>query len=132
MPVKLLLIDDEIEFIVALSNRLVMRNFEVTFAYSGIDGLKRLTEGKFDVVLLDILMPGMNGLETYSRIRFIDATVPVIMMSAHLETEIAINGIKKGVFDYLIKPVEIDELIEKIERAYHHKNIFWKQQVIQR
>jgi DNA-binding NtrC family response regulator len=101
-----------------------MKNFEVSYAFSGNDALKRLNESEFDVVLLDILRVGMNGLETYDRIRHIDATVPVIMLSAHLETEIAINGIKKGVFDYLIKPVEIEDLIEKIERAYHHKNSF--------
>lgn len=98
MPVKVLLIDDEVEFIVALSNE----NFEVSYAFSDNDALKRLDESEFDVVLLDILRPGMNGLETYDQIRHIDATVPVIMLSAHLETEIAINGIKKGVFDYLI------------------------------
>mgnify|MGYP005636709991 CR=1 FL=1 len=97
-----------------------MKNFEVSYAFSGNDALKRLNESEFDVVLLDILRVGMNGLETYDRIRHIDATVPVIMLSAHLETEIAI----KGVFDYIVKSIEIEDLIEKIERAYHHKNSF--------
>jgi DNA-binding NtrC family response regulator len=128
MPVKVLLIDDKVEFIVALSNRLVMRNFEVSYAFSCNDALKQLTEGKFDVVLLDILRPGMNGLETYNRIRHIVSTVSVIISSAHLETEIAI----KGVFDYIVKSIEIEDLIEKIEKFIITKMFFWKQQVIQR
>jgi len=124
MPVKVLLIDDEVEFILAVSNRLVLRNYEVTYAFSGQEALKRLEQAKYDVILLDILMPGMNGLETYEHIRAIDQDVRVMMLSAHVEIEMAINGINKGVFDYLIKPVEIEDLIEKIEMAYHHKNVF--------
>ncbi|MBT4288549.1 MAG: response regulator [Deltaproteobacteria bacterium] len=123
MPVRILLVDDEIDFVVALSNRLVMRNYEVIFAFSGDMALKEFDHKKFDVVLLDILMPGIGGLETYERIRSIDPAVRVIMLSAHTDLSVAINQMKKGVFDYLIKPIEIEDLIEKIELAYHHKNI---------
>lgn len=123
MPINILLIDDERDFICALSKRLILRNYKVSHAFSGQEALNVFRQNKFDVILLDILMPGLNGLETYERIRATDPVVGVIILTAHAEIETAMNGIKKGVFDYMIKPVKFEELIEKIEMAYHNKKI---------
>ena len=115
---KLLMIDDEESFVSALSKRLAVRDIAVIPAFSGQEGLKRLAEDtSIEVALLDVKMPEMDGIETLKRIKAIHPLVEVIMLTGHATFETAIQGMKLGAFDYLMKPCEIDDLITKLEAA---------------
>jgi len=115
---RLLMIDDEEAFVAALEKRLIHRNITVLAAYSGEDGLKKLDENPdTDVVLLDVKMPGMDGIETLRRIRATHPLVEVIMLTAHATVETAIEGMRLGAFDYLKKPADIDILVQKVQQA---------------
>jgi DNA-binding NtrC family response regulator len=115
---RLLMIDDEEAFVAALGQRLVHRNITVLAAYSGEDGLKKLDENpNTDVVLLDVKMPGMDGIETLRRIRATHPLVEVIMLTGHATVESAIEGMRLGAFDYLKKPADIEILLQKVQQA---------------
>ena len=123
---KLLMIDDEESFVSALSKRLAVRDIEVIPAFSGQEGLKRLAEDtSIEVALLDVKMPEMDGIETLKRIKATHPLVEVIMLTGHATFETAIEGMKLGAFDYLMKPCEIDDLIGKLEAAKkrHHEHL---------
>jgi DNA-binding NtrC family response regulator len=115
---RLLMIDDEEAFVAALEKRLAHRGCTVLTAYTGEDGLKKLDENPdTDVVLLDVKMPGMDGIETLRRIRASHPLVEVIMLTGHATVESAIDGMRLGAFDYLMKPADTDVLAEKVEQA---------------
>lgn len=116
-PVKLLLIDDERGFLDTLAKRLGKRGFEPLTAGSGEAGLSLLSENEIPVVVLDVKMPGMNGLEVLSRIKNDFPQTEVILMTGHSSTLDGVSGIKAGAFDYLIKPVELEHLVKKITQA---------------
>lgn len=123
MGIRVLLVDDEKDYINSLSRQLGVRNFDVSTAYSGDEAVELIRNNDFDVVLLDVLMPGKDGIETYGDIKSINPYVQVIMHTGHAKLDLAINGLKNGIYDYIIKPVDIDELVEKIELAHSHKII---------
>jgi len=115
---KVLLVDDEREFATILTQRLTRRNYSVAFAHSGKDALAQLEEDKdIEVVILDIKMPGLDGIETLKLIREKWPLVELIMHTGHSTLASAINAIKLGAYDYLLKPIEIEELVSKIEKA---------------
>ncbi len=115
---KILLVDDEREFVAILNQRLTKRNYCATFAYSGKDALAQLEEGSdIEVVILDVKMPGLDGIETLKRIKEKWPLVEVIMLSAHSTLDSAIDAIKLGACDYLLKPIEMEQLVSKIEKA---------------
>jgi DNA-binding NtrC family response regulator len=130
LETKLLIVDDEEAFVSAISKRLSHRELMVTSAYSGQEGLDKLAEDPhIDVVLLDVKMPGMDGIETLRRIKAAHPTAEVIMLTGHASFDSAIEGMKLGAFDYLLKPVAIDDLIAKVEEAknkrrHHQAKIF--------
>jgi DNA-binding response OmpR family regulator len=113
MTIKVLVVDDEEDFAQILTNRLEFRNFEVTCAFSGDNALELIRKQDFDVVLLDVLMPGQSGLDTLK--------VHIIMLTGHARVDTAIQGMELGAYDYLIKPADIEELTEKIKLAHSHK-----------
>ncbi|MDA8407399.1 MAG: response regulator [Deltaproteobacteria bacterium] len=119
---KVLLVDDETDFVVPLSKRLRKRNLEVNSASSGQEALDYLSQSPCDVVVLDVKMPDMNGIETLRRIREIAPSVEVIMLTGHANVEVAIEGMELGAFDYLMKPVDIDDLLYKLQDAYKKKS----------
>ena len=127
MKIKVLIVDDEKEFAKALAERLAIRNFEVESVNSGAEALERIRQGNIDVVLLDVLMPGMDGIETFAKIRKLDPTIQVVMLTGHAKIETAIDGIKDGIYDYILKPVKIDELVGKIEMAFQQKEFVQQQ-----
>ncbi|GAB5046546.1 response regulator [Thermodesulfovibrio sp. TK110] len=113
---KLLIIDDESEFVSALTERLILRGYEangVTNFSDGVEFLKKLP----DVVILDIGLPDMDGLEALRKIKEINPSIQVIMLSGYGDDERVNKSLMYGAYDYLIKPVEIEELISKIESA---------------
>jgi DNA-binding NtrC family response regulator len=115
---KLLIVDDEEAFVSAISKRLTLREINVSSAFSGQEGLDKLAEDpQTDVVLLDVKMPGMDGIETLKQIKAGYPTIEVIMLTGHATIDSAIEGMKQGAFDYLLKPVAIDDLVTKVEQA---------------
>jgi len=119
---KILLVDDEREFVAVLNQRLTKRNYRVTVAHSGKDALAHLEEDKdIEVVLLDAKMPGLDGIETLKRIKMKWPLVEVIMLTGHSTLDSAINAIKIGAYDYLLKPIEMEQLVSKIEKAAGRK-----------
>ncbi len=115
---KVLFVDDEVPFVEAMSKRLTKRELEVVPAYDGEAALKKLAEDDtFEVVILDVKMPGMDGIETLQEIRRRFPLVEVIMLTGHATVESAIEGMKIGAFDYLMKPCEIEHLMSKVQEA---------------
>ena len=115
---KLLIIDDEIEFASTLSERLELRGMESRAVESAEEALS-LLQNKWipDVAILDLKMPGMDGIATLDLIKRQAPTVEVIMLTGHGSTSSGIEGMQRGLFDYLMKPVDIDELVKKIKEA---------------
>jgi DNA-binding NtrC family response regulator len=115
---NVLLVDDEVDFVETFSERLVMRNLEISKAFSGEEALQVLETNKnIEVVILDVKMPGMDGIETLAEIKKKFPLVEVIMLSGQATVESAIEGMKKGAFDYLMKPCDIDQLMPKVTEA---------------
>ncbi|MGB5893406.1 MAG: response regulator [Ignavibacteriaceae bacterium] len=117
MKINVLLVDDEKDFVEALAERLQLRDFNVTIAFSGDEAIKLVEENGFDVIVLDVQMPGKNGVETLKEIKNIEQLSQVIMLTGHATVKTAIQGMKNGAFDYLMKPTDTDELIEMINKA---------------
>jgi DNA-binding NtrC family response regulator len=118
METKLLLVDDEEAFVNTLVKRLSIRDVNVLSAYSGEEGLDTLNrEPEIDVVLLDVKMPGMDGIAALMEIKRLHPIVEVIMLTGHATVESAIEGMKLGAFDYLMKPCDLEELVVKVEEA---------------
>ncbi len=124
MKIKVLLVDDEKEFVETLAVRLRRRNFDIDVVLSGKEALEKIRCNSYDVVVLDVLMPGMDGIQVFSEIRRIDLTVQVIVLTGHAKVETAIVGMKAGILDYLIKPVRIEDLTAKIILAYKQKKVY--------
>ena len=120
---RVLLVDDEVSFLEALVKRLVRRNVDATAVYSGRDALAQVSDRPLDVVVLDVKMPGMDGLATLREIKKRRPLVEVIMLTGHADVEVAIEGMEQGAFDYLMKPCDIDELMYKIQDAREKKAI---------
>ncbi|OIQ50771.1 Nitrogen regulation protein NR(I) [Pseudodesulfovibrio hydrargyri] len=119
--IKALLVDDEESFRNTLCKRLKRRGMDVDQAGSGEEALERLAASRPDVVLLDVKMPGMDGLTALHKIKEVDPLIEVVMLTGHASMEIAIRGMELGAFDYLMKPVEFEELLYKLEDAYKRK-----------
>jgi DNA-binding NtrC family response regulator len=119
--IKILLVDDEEDFRKTLGNRLRKRNFEVEEAESGTQALEAMGRQVSDVVVLDVRMPGMDGLEVLKRIKENHPQAEVIMLTGHASVESGIEGMRLGAFDYLMKPCNINDLTVKIQDAYQRK-----------
>ena len=121
MKVRVLLVDDEKEFVEALSERLTVRGYDVTTSLSGEDAVESVTRFNFDAVILDVSMPGMSGVEALRQIKRIKPLTEVIMLTGHATVDTAIEGMKLGALDYLIKPCETEDLLAKIDMAHRRK-----------
>jgi len=115
--IRLLLIDDEDDFRQTLSKRLAKRGFVVEQASDGMQGLALLAAGDFNVVVLDVKMPGMTGIEVLQKIKARNPQIEVILLTGHASAASGVEGIKSGAFDYLTKPIELDHLVTKITQA---------------
>ena len=121
MTIRVLLVDDEEEFVEALAQRLEIREFDVTTATSGAEALDRIAEKEIDLVILDVQMPEVDGLEVLQKIKQRKPLIEVIMLTGHATVQTAIDGMKLGAFDFLMKPTETEDLVEKINRAFRRK-----------
>ncbi|MGO9568635.1 MAG: response regulator [Desulfomonilaceae bacterium] len=123
MHAKVLLVDDEAPFVETLAKRLSKRDLTILTAFSGVEALQKLDEDSdIDVVVLDVKMPGMGGIETLKAIRNVHPLVEVIMLTGHATVESAIEGMRWGALDYLMKPCDIEVLIVKVQEAKSKKN----------
>lgn len=116
--IKILIADDEEEFASTLLTRLQLRNFKATMVNSGEATLRAVEEDQPDVLLLDLKMPDLDGLEVLAKLKENYADVKVIILTGHGSFEIGLEGMELGAFDYIMKPVDLNRLIEKIEEAY--------------
>ncbi len=119
---RLLIVDDEQGFVNVLTNRLGRRGIDVVKAYSGAQALKALRQNIFDVMVLDLKMEDMDGIEVLKIVRKMAPDLPVIILTGHGSRTAAEDGMTLGAFDYLTKPCELKELMEKISLARQAKN----------
>jgi DNA-binding response OmpR family regulator len=121
MRIRVLLVDDEEQFVDLLSQRLKARNFEVLTALGGDEGLSVLDKVDIDVAVLDVMMPGRDGLSMLQEFKRTRPLTEVIMLTGNTTVETAISGMKLGAFDYLLKPVDMSILIDKLTSASQRK-----------
>lgn len=121
IPTTILLVDDEKDFVEMLALRLEAAGENVLKAYDGQQCLDLLDQKQIDVVVLDIKMPGMDGIQTLKAIKSRHPLVEVILLTGHGTTETAIKGMKLGAFDYLLKPADFDDLTQKLAGARRKK-----------
>ena len=114
----ILLVDDEEPFVETMSKRLGKRGLKVVTANSGKEAMEKLAKNiALDIIILDVKMPGMDGIETLQEIRKLHPLKEVIMLTGHATVESAIEGMKLGAFDYLMKPCDMDLLMTKVNEA---------------
>lgn len=121
MKAKILIVDDEEKFANSLAERLNIRDYDTTTSVSGQDAIEKVSGYNFDVVMLDVIMPGMDGLKVLREIKRIKPLTEVIMLTALPNVEIGVEAMKRGAMDYILKPCEIEELISMIDRGHARK-----------
>jgi len=120
---SVLLVDDEPDFLRTIVKRLTKRGIQATSATSGEEALAMLTQEPRDVVVLDVKMPGMDGLSVLRRIKAAWPDTEVIMLTGHASIETAMEGMASGAMDYLMKPADLEDLIDKLEDAVRKKRL---------
>lgn len=118
---RVLIVDDEDDFRETLVRRLQNRGFVVDGVPNGEKALEWLAHQDCDIVVLDVLMPGIDGIECLRQIKKFKPLVEVILLTGHGTVESGIEGLKLGAFDYVMKPAPLDELLEKMELAFEQK-----------
>ncbi|AVD71644.1 response regulator [Desulfobulbus oralis] len=119
--IRVLIVDDEEDFRETIIKRLKVRKLEACGAGTGTAALDLLREKEFDVMVLDVKMPDMNGVDTLKAAKQIAPNVEVIMLTGHASMEFGMKGMQLGAFDYIMKPVPINELLDTITQAYNKK-----------
>lgn len=121
LKARILLVDDEEDFLKTLSDRLEIRGLKVNTASSGEDAVSKVEKQEFDAIILDLSMPGIDGIETIERIKAISPSAEIIMLTGHGSIESGIKAMKTGAGDFLQKPVEMKTLLEKIGEAKNRR-----------
>jgi DNA-binding NtrC family response regulator len=116
-------VDDEADFLQTLAKRLTLRKLEVSTANSGEEALELLGRQEIEVVVLDVKMPGMDGITAIKEIKRRHPLIEVVMLTGHADLEASAQGMASGAFDYLLKPVAIDELVYKIQDAHKARSL---------
>ncbi|UCB48897.1 MAG: response regulator [Deltaproteobacteria bacterium] len=120
---SVLIVDDEEDFVETMVNRLKKRKIDITGVLSGEEALELMNKRPFDVVILDIKMPGgMDGIECLREMKKIQPIAEVILLTGHGSVETSIEGMKLGAFDYLLKPVSLEDLLTKLQHAFEKKD----------
>ncbi len=118
---KLMLVDDEERFLSSIAKLLAKKGVDAVTANSGAEAIEKLKQQTIHVVILDVKMPGMDGNEALIEIKRRFPLVEVIMLTGHATVESAVDGLKSGAMDYLMKPISIDELIQKAEEGFEKR-----------
>lgn len=116
--IKLLIVDDEVKFLDSISRRLEMRGFDVTKASNGSQALEAAREASFDLALLDLKMPGLNGQQVLEMLKEEHKYLEVIILTGHGSVDSAVECTRLGAFSYLPKPYELEKLLEVLRDAY--------------
>ena len=114
---KILLVDDEEDFIESLSARMEIRGIQVVTTTSGMEAIEAVEKENFDAVILDMMMPGIDGLETLKKMLSFDKDLQIIMLTGHATIKSSVEAMKAGAKDYLEKPADLDKLVELIKQA---------------
>jgi DNA-binding NtrC family response regulator len=120
-PLRILIVDDEEELVSALAERLTLRGLEIQVATNGKDALRLVREHDFTVVVADVKMPGIGGLELTAAIKRDKPDLPVILFTGHSSVADADRGMQRGACEYVMKPVDIEVLMTKIRKAAAQK-----------
>lgn len=120
---RILLVDDEVVFANNMSKLLTRRGYQVKAVNSGDEALRALMDNPFDVMVLDLKMPGMDGIATMQEMRKLGLFTEILILTGHGSIDTALEAIQLGAYDYVTKPVEIAELLSKIEAAFERKTI---------
>lgn len=128
MEAKVLLVDDEEEFLETLSSRLEMRGLKVSAVTSGEQAVTEAREQEYDAIVVDLSMPGIDGLETLKRIKANNPNAEIIMLTGHGSIQSGVEAMKLGAGDFLQKPVELSELMAKIGEAKSKKMLVLQKQ----
>lgn len=121
MKIRVLLVDDEEQFVEVLAQRLMTRDFDVLTAFSGDEALALMEKKDVDVVVLDVMMPGRDGISTLKEFKKMNPLTEIIMLTGNTTVDTAITGMKLGAFDYLLKPTDTAVLVEKLTKAHSRK-----------
>ena len=116
--IRLLIVDDEVKFLNSIAKRLELRDFDVTKATNGQDALEIANRGSFDLVVLDLKMPGLNGKQVLEILKREHKFLEVIILTGHGSLDSAVECTRLGAFDYLPKPYELESLLDKLQKAY--------------
>jgi DNA-binding response OmpR family regulator len=114
---KILLVDDEEDLTATLVERLDIRGFKAVAVQTGEEALEQIRDNNFDVVVLDIKLKGEDGVDVMKRIKQIKVDLPVILLTGHMSKEASEEGLEAGAIDYIIKPIDIEDLILKLREA---------------
>lgn len=129
MAEKVLLVDDERDFLDVLSERMQARGMEVATAESAQEALALVEKGAFDAIVLDLMMPGMDGIDALKAIKQKNPEAQVILLSGHATLQKGIEAMKLGAIDFLEKPADLNSLSEKIKKAHVDKVVIVEKQM---
>jgi DNA-binding NtrC family response regulator len=119
--IKILLVDDEVKFLEMIARRLELKNFEVTTATSGEESIAAAEKNLFDVAILDLQMPGLDGAQVLKRLKERHKYLEIIMLTGHATVDSAVECVKLGAFEYLEKPYAFEKFVESIKNAYKER-----------
>jgi DNA-binding NtrC family response regulator len=128
MSEKVLLVDDEVDFLDTLSERMRTRGMEVSTSSSGVEALQKVEKEAYDVIILDLMMPGVDGLEALKILKAKRPELQVILLTGHATVEKGIEAMKLGAMDFLEKPADLSQLTEKIKKAQAKKMLIVEKQ----
>ena len=114
---KILIVDDEVDLSVTLVERLGIRGFDAVAVETGAQALEQVRNHNFDVIVLDIKLKGEDGVDVMKQIKQLKESLPVILLTGHMSGEASEEGLKAGAIDYIIKPIDIEDLIRKLREA---------------
>ncbi len=120
---RVLIVDDEVDFVETIVKRLIDRGLDVAGVHSGLEALDMMDKRDFDVVILDVKMPGMDGIETLRAMKKKRPLTEVIMLTGHGSVESGIQGLQLGAYNYVMKPVPLNDLLKQMAQAYERKLI---------
>ena len=120
---KIMLVDDEERFLTTTQKLLTRKGVDVVTATSGSEALNKLVTENVHVVILDVKMPGMDGIATLKAMKERHPLLEIIMLTGHATVESAVEGLKLGATDYLMKPTDVDDLVAKAEEAYAKRKV---------
>ena len=126
---RILLVDDETDFTDTMSQLLRTRGYQVTAVNGGESAIKALGQGRYDVMVLDLKMPGMDGMATLKEAKKLELFTETLILTGHATVDTALEAIKLGAYDYLTKPCDIDELVQKIQGARKKKDAAEKREI---